>query len=225
MKHPPLLLIGLTGGIAAGKSSFARMLEKRGARLLDADQAARDVVRPGEPCLAEVISLFGRDYLTDAGELDRTALAELISRDAGARRRLNRVTHPRIAAELLHRVRGIQARPPKSRVVVLEAALLVEAGWGAMVDLIAAVSAPRQVRIERLMARDGVNEEAAARKVDMQSPDAYRLRAAQFLVDGAATPSAFRLRADDLWSLALQKLEKQPTGKGESKGRRAEAGW
>ncbi|MCB9778213.1 MAG: dephospho-CoA kinase [Alphaproteobacteria bacterium] len=158
--------IGLTGGIATGKSTVARLLAEDGVPVVDADQAGRRVLAPGSEGLAEVIATFGDQLLSSDGALDRKALGRIVAEDPGARRQLEAITHPRIAAAVLSDLQvHAEAGQP---VAVVEAALMVETGSFRMYDAVLLVDAPRAVRIARLRAREGWAPDEAARWIDLQ---------------------------------------------------------
>src|SRR5262249_18735617 len=143
------LRVGLTGGIASGKSLVANMFAKLGAELLDADQVAREVVAPGEPVLSAIRDAFGPEVLSPAGELDRAALRKVVFADADKRHTLDALLHPLIRARLLARLD--QVRRPYAIVAV---PLLVETDFAALVDRVAVVDCPVSMQLERLMRRD-----------------------------------------------------------------------
>jgi dephospho-CoA kinase len=174
-------VIGLTGGIASGKSTVARMLGELGAAIVDADQLARDVVAPGQPALAELVARFGPAILTAEGELDRKRLGAIAFSDPEARADLGRITHPRIAAASQ---RAIAAWADASaNVVFYEAALLVENRAHTGLEGLVVVSAPDDVQEARIVARDGVSLEDARARIAAQAPLAAKLAAATWVID------------------------------------------
>lgn len=173
MNHPGPRVIGLTGGIATGKSSVARILRELGLPVIDADTVARDVMAPGEPLLAELAEAFGSEVLTADGALDRAFLRHLISHDASARERLNALTHPVIRRELLGRViaaADTQAQAGRSPVVFVEAALLVETGSYRNYSDLWVVTCNRHTQLERVMSRDQTSEADATALIEAQMP-------------------------------------------------------
>jgi len=161
-------IIGLTGGIASGKSAVADALRARGAAIVDADLVARQVVEPGQPALADLVARFGSQILGADGRLDRKALGERVFADPAARADLNRITHPRIAAASQAEIaRHVQHGAP---VVFYEAALLVENRAHEWLDAVIVVAAPPDVQKVRLMARDGPDEAAALARLGAQLP-------------------------------------------------------
>jgi TldD protein len=175
----PFPLLGLSGGIAAGKSRVAGWLEARGWRIIDADAVAREAVSPGSEGLAEVVRVFGPQVLDARGELDRPALAARVFQDPSLRARLDGILHPRIEALLQRRVQDL---PPSSKGAVLDAALWVERGKAHHFDAFWVVDAPESLRLQRLMARDGLPLEQAQNRVKAQSTAAEKALHADVLV-------------------------------------------
>jgi dephospho-CoA kinase len=183
-------VIGLTGGIASGKSTVARMLGELGAAIVDADQLARDVVAPGQPALAELVARFGPAILTADGELDRKRLAAIAFADPEARADLGRITHPRIAAASQ---RAIAAwADAGANVVFYEAALLVEnRAHSALAGLIV-VSAPADMQEARVIARDGATGDEARARIAAQAPLADKIAAATWVIENTGDLDALR---------------------------------
>jgi dephospho-CoA kinase len=210
-KFPPLLVIGLTGGIASGKSTVAAMFAERGAAVLSADRVGHEIAAPGEPGLAEIVAAFGTDFLLPDGTLDRPALGRRIFASPRDREALNRITHPRIAKRLLKNIELLANNPPPSSVVVIEAALLIEAGWAGMVDLVVVVTAQPSTQVRRLMARSGLSRREAEARVRSQLPLRARLSHAQFQLDGEASlPETFQA-VDTILAKMRQSQRDQPT--------------
>ena len=175
---PRALRIGLTGGIASGKSLVAGMFVKLGAELVDADQIAREIVAPGEPALEAIRAAFGPEVVTARGELDRAALRKLVFADADKRRTLDDLLHPTIRERLVARLASV--RRPYALVAV---PLLVETDFASLVDRIAVVDCPEPLQLERLMRRDGIPRPEAAAMIAAQADRATRLRAAHDVID------------------------------------------
>ena len=175
----PFPILGLSGGIAAGKSFVARCLRDLGWAVLDADALAREAVLPGSEGLAALVVAFGPDCLQPDGALDRAWMANHIFTDAAARARLNALLHPRIEALLEAR---LQALPPDSRGAVLDAALWVERGRAHHFDAFWTVDAPEELRVERLLARDGLTRETALARLRAQASAAERALHADLVI-------------------------------------------
>lgn len=161
-------IIGLTGGIASGKSTVARILEEKGAQVIDADQLARDVVVPGTEAYAAIVREFGRDILCPDGAIDRGKLGAIVFADPAARKRLEAITHPAIAK--LAEMRLDSLRTQGTAVAFYMAPLLIEAGITGRVDEIWVVYVDRETQLARLMARDGSNRPDALRRIESQMP-------------------------------------------------------
>jgi dephospho-CoA kinase len=177
---PHALKVGLTGGIASGKSLIAGMFAKLGAELVDADQIAREVVAPGEPALEALRAAFGPAEMTARGELDRAALRKLIFADPDKRRALDGLLHPTIRERLLARL-ALVRRP----YAIVAVPLLVETDFASLVDRIAVVDCPEPLQLERLMRRDGIPRPEAAAMIATQADRATRLRAAHDVIDNS----------------------------------------
>lgn len=187
----PRLVVGLTGGIASGKSLVAGMFVKLGAALVDTDVVAREVVQPGEPGLAAVAAEFGPSVLTAAGELDRRALRSRVFEDETERRKLETLLHPLIRARTLAKLAEIEA--PYALVAV---PLLVETDFGEIVDRILVVDAPESVQLERLMRRDATPRAEALAMLRAQADRATRLKAAHDVIDNSGTIDATRRQVE-----------------------------
>jgi dephospho-CoA kinase len=199
-------VVALTGGVASGKSAVARRFEALGVPVHDADAAARAVVEPGEPALAEIEAAFGPQVLNAAGTLDRRALRDRIFDDAAARRKLESIVHPRVHAWLLQHV--AMDRGPYCMLMI---PLLAET-WPQydFVDRVLVVDAPAGLQVERLMRRDGVTHEQARRTLDAQATRAQRRALAQDVIvnDGDEPALAPRIAALHAKYLALAELKR-----------------
>ncbi|MBS1149028.1 MAG: dephospho-CoA kinase [Myxococcaceae bacterium] len=192
----PTRLIGLTGSIATGKSTVARMLVERGAALLDADQIAREVVTRGQSALAEIAARFPGVILPD-GSLDRQALGERIFSNPAERQALNAITHPRIQAEVIARTLALTGQGVP--VVIYDAALLIENKLHEALEGVILVTAPPGVQRQRLIARDGLTVEQAEARIASQLPQEEKLKFATWVIDNGGTLEATRLQVDALW--------------------------
>ena len=172
-----MLRIGLTGGIASGKTTVAALFVLRGAAVIDTDQIAREVVEPGRPALALLVKALGREILAHDGGLDRQRLRERIFEDAATRGIVEGILHPTIISELIR-----QADAASGPYQVLVIPLLVEGGRSGLVDRVLVVDCPEQQQIERLMRRDGETRESAGRALAVQATRAERLAAADDVI-------------------------------------------
>jgi dephospho-CoA kinase len=189
----PRLVIGLTGGIASGKSLVGAMFVKLGAALVDTDVVAREVVALGEPGLAAVAAKFGRAVLLPSGELNRPALRSLVFADDAKRLALESILHPLIRSRT--RMKLSQLEAPYALVAV---PLLVETSFGELVERILVVDCPESMQLERLMRRDAIPKPEALAMVRAQVDRATRLKAAHDVVDNSGTPDATRRQVEIL---------------------------
>ncbi len=173
-------VVALTGGIAAGKSTVARILESLGAKVVDADVIAREVVAPGTPGLASVAEAFGDDVIAADGTLDRAALGALVFADEEARRRLEAILHPLIGVASGAAIQAAMSHTDGP--VFYEAALLIENGSYRDFETLVVVTAPDDVQLERIMARDGLDRDAAERRLAAQLPSREKVALADYVV-------------------------------------------
>lgn len=192
-------VIGLTGGIATGKSTVGRILRESGAPVVDADEAARVIVEPGQPALAEIVDAFGPEVLSSDGRLDRGAMRAKISRSEADRKRLESITHPRIYEHIAASLDALSAKGHPFAFV--EAALMVETGSYRLYPALVVVTCSPERQLARLVARDGGTEEEARRLVAAQLPLAEKEKVATYLIrnDGSL---------DDLRAQTLGVLQK-----------------
>jgi dephospho-CoA kinase len=192
-----MFVIGLTGGIGSGKSTVSDMLRAKGAAVVYADLLGHEVYRPDTAVWGEVVAAFGREVLAADGEVDRRKLGSIVFADPEARRRLDAITHPpmrRLMAERLDELRRQGAR-----VAVLEAALLIEAGWVDLTDEVWLTLAPPAVAAQRLMARNGLSREEAEARIASQLSNAERLERANVVIDTDCSLPEVARRVDELW--------------------------
>jgi dephospho-CoA kinase len=176
-------LIGVTGGIATGKSTVDHMLAARGAAVIDADELARDAVRPGEATLDQVAQRFGHGVIQEDGTLDRKRLGEIVFADAESRRELERITHPRILELMQERIAGALAGP--APLVAVDVPLLFENRREAMFEGVLLVYAPQHVQIQRLRERNGLDETAALQRLAAQLPIDEKRDRATWVIDNS----------------------------------------
>jgi dephospho-CoA kinase len=197
-------LVALTGGIASGKSTVARMLQELGAEVVDADALAREVVSPGSPALREVVAAFGEEFLLPTGELDRRKLAEVVFSDPQARARLNAIVHPRVRDRMREEVERIRRQRPDA-VVVLDVPLLFDVPLPELEGLPAVVVyASPQTQLRRLVERDGLSPEQARRRLAAQRPLREKLARARWVVDNDGDPAHTARQVRGLWEELAQ---------------------
>jgi dephospho-CoA kinase len=192
-----VLRVGLTGGIASGKSTVSGYLRQLGATVIDADLLAKEAVAPGTPGLAAVVSAFGPAYLDEHGRLRRRRLGQLVFSDAAARERLNSIVHPLVRARMAEEAARAQARG--ERVVVLDVPLLFESRLEAMVDEVWLVAVQPAVQVARLRARNGYGEDEARARLASQMPLDEKLGRAHVVIWNDGPWEETRARVRDLW--------------------------
>jgi dephospho-CoA kinase len=191
-------VIGLTGGIASGKSTVARMLVKLGAAVIDADQLARDVVAPDEPAYHAIVAEFGTGILNFDRTINRAALGKLVFADPAARGRLERITHPAIARRAEERLAALkEAGTP---VIFYMAPLLIEAGVTSRVDEIWVVYADRETQLDRLVRRDGISRTEATQRLAAQMPMEEKRTYGKVIIDNRGTPEETERQVREIWA-------------------------
>ncbi len=190
-------LIGLTGGIASGKSLVSRQLQGLGAVVIDADRIARDVVQPGRPGWEMIVREFGRSFIDSDGGLDRKALGRLVFNDPRELERLNRITHPLILAEI-EKLLQIY-RSGHEKVVVLDAPLLFETGLDKFVDEVWVVMVDHQTQVKRLMERDRLMEQDAEHRIRLQIPLEEKASRADRVIDNRGLPVETERQVISAW--------------------------
>jgi len=191
-----LRVVGLTGGIATGKSTFSAALRARGVPVIDADELARRVVSPGAPVLAEIARAFGPGVMAADGGLDRKRLGEVVFADGAARKRLEAITHPAIRSAMVEDATGLAAQGHP--LVFYDAALLYEVGVDEVVDSVVVVYAPAEEQRARLAARDGLTAAQADARLAAQWPIEEKAARADFLVDNTGGTADLGEKADRL---------------------------
>lgn len=191
-------VIGLTGGIATGKSAVALFFTEHGVPVIDADHLAREAVLPGSPALEQIISLFGREVVTHNGELDRKRLGTLIFADPGKRRQLEGILHPEIQKLAEERI-ALAAAAGHQRLIYM-APLLIEAGATGRVDDIWVVTVRPDIQLGRLMLRDGMSREQAQRMIDSQMTLSEKERYGSVIIDNSGTEAETRKVLETIWA-------------------------
>ncbi|MBI3185800.1 MAG: dephospho-CoA kinase [Myxococcales bacterium] len=189
-------LIGLTGGIASGKSTVSAMLRSLGAEVIDADQLARDVVEPGKPALEEIARRFP-GTVDESGRLDRKKLGERVFADERERAALNAIVHPRIHEAVAERIRQLSARGVG--LVIYDAPLLIENRIHEWMDGVILVVAEREQQLERVMRRDGLSREQAEARLSSQLPLDEKRRVATWVVDNSRSLDHTRAQVEQIW--------------------------
>jgi len=195
----PILKVGLTGGIASGKSTVAGMLAERGAYVVDADALAHAATAPGGAAYDRVVERFGRQVLDDDDRIDRDKLGRLVFGDVLARQALNQIVHPVVRAEADRRINAHAVNCPVP-IGIVDAALLVETGAYRDFARLIVTRCSRRTQIERLMARDGMTAEEAEDRIAAQSPLAHKLAVADYIIDTETTLEETRHQTATVYS-------------------------
>lgn len=202
MRPAGIRVIGLTGGIASGKSSVARFFREKGALVIDADQLARKAVEPGSRGLAEVLAVFGDEVRAPDDSLDRKRLGAIVFSDSRKRSQLEAILHPeirRLAEESIASAAG-----SGTRVVFYMAPLLIEAGATGRVDEVWVVTVRPEVQLERLMRRDGISRDEALRIIASQMPLAEKERSGRVVIDNSGTPEETERLLAGIWAEEIE---------------------
>ena len=206
------LLVGLTGGLATGKSTVSEALRRLGCVVIDADVLAREVVEPGEPALADVVTEFGREVLGPDGVLDRKRLGTLVFGDPDKRRRLEAITHPRIRARFARRLEELTGQDFDG-IVVFDAAVMIESGGYRDMDRLIVVVTDAETQHVRALQRDG-NREDVERRIASQMPLADKARLADYVVDNSGDRAATLAEVQRVHRALLADLRaRQKTGR------------
>jgi dephospho-CoA kinase len=209
-----MIVAGLTGGIATGKSTVAAVFEAAGARLIDADRIARDVVRKGTSAYRDIVAHFGMDVVCGDGEIDRRQLADIVFNDPAAQRALEDIVHPQVKREVDRRVDLIRRQAPEA-LVLLDIPLLFEAGMQEGLDAVIVVYAPERLQLERLMARDGLTESEALARIRAQMPIESKKALATRVIDNSGSREQTREQALEVYrQLAASQTQAPGMGPG-----------
>jgi dephospho-CoA kinase len=193
-----LKVIGLTGGIASGKSTVSMLLKQKGAAIIDADEIAKEIMQPGKPAWTEVVEHFGKGILREDGNIDRKKLAQIVFSDEKELETLNRITHPRIVEEIKRRLKSF--REKNESVVVVDAALLLEIGLDLLVDEVWLVAVDEKTQIERLLFREkSMGFAEALERIRAQMPLEEKLKFAQRVIDNGGSIEETKRQVDRIW--------------------------
>jgi dephospho-CoA kinase len=217
-------VVVLTGGIASGKSAVGAVLADLGVPLIDADRIAREIVAPGRDAHREIVDAFGREILTEGGEIDREGLGRIVFGDPERRTQLEKITHPRIGARMAeiagrHAAEGAPA-------LILDIPLFIEnrkRGRGAPItpDAVIVVTLTPEIQLQRLMDRDGLSQEEALARIGAQLPLAEKEAEADYVIDNSGTPEETARQVREMWRRLLEAIGKgTPPGPGGGNGRR-----
>ena len=197
-----MLTIGLTGGIGTGKSEVSRILNELGATVIDADRVGHEAYKVHSSAWQEVVDVFGEGILSSTGEIDRKQLGGIVFSDPVALFKLNSIMHPKMAEIIKEKMRQLQGQGVET--VVVEAALLVEAGWNSMVDEVWVTYSTEEMVVERLRQRNNLSEEEIQGRVRSQMPYDKRAQYAQVVVDNSGNMDELKESVLSLWSTRIK---------------------
>lgn len=203
-------VVGLTGGIASGKSTVARAFAELGVPVIDADELAREVVAPGSEGLTEIVSTFGEHVLLPDGSLNRKALGARVFQDADLRRKLNAITHPRIAQLSAERLASIDRRV--APYALYEAALIVESNLHRAMAALVVVGLEPAAQLDRIMQRDALSRAEARSRLDAQAPLAKKLEAADFVIDNSGALASLQPQVAEVHRSLVARLLEEHDG-------------
>lgn len=208
-----MIVAGLTGGIASGKSTVAAIFAELGAEVIDADKLAREAVAPGSPGWERVVAHFGEAVLAPDGEIDRQRLAAIVFDDPAQRAALERIVHPYVRAETDRRIAAVRRRRPQA-VVILDVPLLFEAGMhsGRGLAAVIVVWVPEEMQRERLMARDQIDAQEAARRIRAQMPIERKKALADRVIDNSGSRERTRAQTREVFRWLKQSAAPQAGG-------------
>jgi dephospho-CoA kinase len=193
-----VFIVGLTGGIASGKTTASSLFEQLGIKVIDADEIARSLVSKGMPCLKEIQDSFGREYISADGELNRPLLRQLIFNDSDAKELLESILHPKIRQQMLDQSKSI-----KSPYVIWSVPLLFESNMQKLVNRVLVINTTRKSQIERLCSRDNIDIDLATKMVDAQLPNEQRIQLADDIIDNQAGKILLAKKVKNLHSFYL----------------------
>jgi dephospho-CoA kinase len=205
------LLVGLTGGIATGKSTVSAMFGALGAEIVDADLLAREVVEPGEPAYHDVVAEFGGDVVQADGALDRKKLGAIVFADPARRKRLEQITHPAIRARFLQRLATLAASG-FAGIVFFDAPVMIESGNYKNMERMVVVVTDEPTQVSRQMARDGVDRDEAERKIRSQMPLGEKAKLADYVIDNGADRAATEAQVERVGRALMADLRARDAG-------------
>lgn len=197
-------IIGLTGGIASGKSFISEHLQQLGALIIDADELARQAVQPGSVVLSEIEKEFGADLIAKDGTLDRAKMGGIVFNSAKARQKLNEIIHPQVLKEV-YRLISINRNDPDLKAIIIDAPLLIESGLNEAAEEIWVVSVDKDIQVARLMSRDKMSLEQAQNRIKSQMPLAEKIAYADHVIDNNQSRAETLRQIDRLWQKVIKK--------------------
>lgn len=198
------MIVGLTGGIATGKSLVSNELKRLGAHIIDADIVAREIVEPGKPAYGEIVREFGSSILKEDGTLDRKGLGRIVFSDREALNKLNSITHPRIKERIAQEALEIEKRY-EDPVIVVDIALLIELGMHTGMSSVIVVYSPEDEQIRRMLQRDGLTEQDARNRLKAQMPIKEKLKYADHIIENTGTVESALARTREVWEELMRR--------------------
>ncbi len=202
-----MLVVGLTGGICSGKSTVARMFERRGAVVIDADRIAHQLQEPGQLVYEKIVQAFGLDILKEDGSIDRVKLGAQVFQDPEKRRLLEGIMHPAIVQACEARIQGAKAEG--ALVCLVDAALIIEAGRHERFQRLIVVAAPEALQLKRLMERDGLSHEEALARLRAQMPLQEKKRYAHYIIENAGPLEETERQVEEVWERLLAEAKEE----------------
>ena len=202
-----MITVGLTGGIACGKSFVTNLLLEKGAVIIDLDQVAREVVKPGREAWSDILSFFGQEFVDEEGNIDRQKLGQVVFSDKKKRENLNYITHRRII-EYVQKKKDEFCKNPenKGKVLVIDAPLLFEAGMDKMVDKVIVIICDREVQMKRLMERDNLSKGESGKRINSQMPLEEKARYGDYIIDNSHSREHTRKQVDEVWQSLIREM-------------------
>lgn len=196
-------IIGLTGGIASGKTTTSNILKELGGVIIDADKIARTIVEKGRPALKEIKRVFGEEILLESGELDRKKLGKIVFRDKNLLEKLNKITHPYIIENIINEINWYK-KTCNGCVIILDAPLLIEQNLIYLVDEVWLVLVPENIQIDRLLERESISIEDAKRRIDAQMSIEDKKKYADKIIDNSGNLSYLKAQVEDNWKKIIE---------------------
>jgi dephospho-CoA kinase len=199
-----MVVAGLTGGIATGKSTVSKMLANMGAHIIDADRIAFEAVAKGRPAWRKIVDTFGEDILYPDGEIDRKKLGEIIFNSSQKKLMLNSIVHPEVFSETARMIKELSENP--SSIIILDVPLLIESGMNKGIEDVMLVYTPESIQLARLMQRDGIDKEAAMAKIRSQMPIDEKLKYATIIIDNSSSLNSTAIHAQKAFDTLKERL-------------------
>lgn len=196
-------IIGLTGGIASGKSTVSNMLRELGAIIIDADEIAKKIVEQDRPALAEIKKFFGKEVIFEDGNLNRKKLGTIVFNNSYLLKKLNEITHPYIIKEIIDVINWYK-KTCNNRVIILDAALLIEMDLIYLVEEVWLISVPKEVQINRLIQRENISADDAKKRIDAQMPLDEKKQYAHIIIDNSKDIDYLKAQVEQNWSKVIE---------------------